>query len=362
MGDGRPVIEKKKAMRCARWHTSHRHTHTAVVLIAHETKLLYKLQRLSTWNRQWNPREVKAEAGRRECRKTLKEDVLAGGGATTLAPIHHDPYFPPPPHPYSKTPLYNLYTKWKCPNQIQIFCMPCMTMHKSAYFVANPLGKPPAHFFWRISNTVLYAPMFSACLCIVFLTAEELVLSRGGVSREGHTGAAFVVHVAVGHGLHANGRAPLVGNVVVGSVADGAVVVPGLEHRQYGASQLIARVLGHVGVELLESSHHLSRGSISGKSSSSRRSKKCVIIGWEFLVCLLDFFRGREISCLLSFIWPSFPKPRQAETILSCPWRALRSAQVTTTPNLRRRGRFYTILLVLCSGGRDGGRSKTPRA
>ena len=120
--------------------------------------------------------------------------------------------------------------------------------------------------------------MFSACLCIIFLTAEELVLSRGGVSREGHTGAAAVVHVAVGHDLHVHGRAPLVGDVVVGPVADGAVVIPGLEHCQYGASQLIAMVVGHVGVELLEFSHHLSRGS-SGKNSSSRRSNRCVIIG-----------------------------------------------------------------------------------
>ena len=116
------------------------------------------------------------------------------------------------------------------------------------------------------------------CSPPVFLTAEELVLSRGRVPREGHTGAAAVVHVAVGHGLHVHGRAPLVGDVVIGPVADDAVVIPGLEHCQYGASQLIARVVGHVGFELLEFSHYLSRGS-SGKSSSSRRSSRCVIIG-----------------------------------------------------------------------------------
>ena len=77
--------------------------------------------------------------------------------------------------------------------------------------------------------------MFSSCLCIVFLTAEELVLPRGGFFREGHTGAAAIIHVAVGHGLHVHGRAPLVGDVVVGPEADGAVVIPGLEHCQYAA-------------------------------------------------------------------------------------------------------------------------------
>ena len=83
---------------------------------------------------------------------------------------------------------------------------------------------------------------------IFYLTAEELVLSRGGVPREGDPGAAAIIHVTVDHGLHVDGRAPLVRDVVVRPVADCAVVVPGSEYRKDCASQLFAVVGRHVWV------------------------------------------------------------------------------------------------------------------
>ena len=69
--------------------------------------------------------------------------------------------------------------------------------------------------------------------------AEQLLLAGGGVTGEGNAGAAVIAHVAEGHGLHVDGGAPGVGNVVVAAVHIGAGVVPGAEHGLDGAHQLL---------------------------------------------------------------------------------------------------------------------------
>ena len=78
---------------------------------------------------------------------------------------------------------------------------------------------------------------------------EQLALAGGGVAGESHAGAAVVAHVAEGHGLHVDGGAPGIGNVVVPAVDVGAGVVPGAEHGLDGAHQLLLGVGGEVGAD-----------------------------------------------------------------------------------------------------------------
>ncbi len=76
--------------------------------------------------------------------------------------------------------------------------------------------------------------------------AVELVDAAGGVTCEGHTGAAVVAGVAVDHRLHVDRRAPVVGDAVQTPVGDGAVVVPAAEHGADGAPELPTRVVGEL--------------------------------------------------------------------------------------------------------------------
>ena len=80
--------------------------------------------------------------------------------------------------------------------------------------------------------------------------AEQLLLAGGGVTGEGNAGAAVIAHVAEGHGLHVDGGAPGVGNVVVAAVHIGAGVVPGAEHGLDGTHQLLLGVRGEVLTDL----------------------------------------------------------------------------------------------------------------
>src|SRR5665648_655045 len=72
------------------------------------------------------------------------------------------------------------------------------------------------------------------------------VSAGGGVAGEGDAGAGLLAGVAVHHGLHVDGGAPRVGDVVEAAVGDGAVVVPAAEHRGDGAPELLQRVVGEV--------------------------------------------------------------------------------------------------------------------
>ena len=79
--------------------------------------------------------------------------------------------------------------------------------------------------------------------------AEQLFLAGGGVAGKGHAGAAVVAHVAKGHGLHIDGGAPRVGDVVVPAVYIGPVIVPGAEHGLNGAHELLLGVGGEVNAD-----------------------------------------------------------------------------------------------------------------
>ena len=80
--------------------------------------------------------------------------------------------------------------------------------------------------------------------------AHELLLAGGGVAGKGHAGAAVVAHVAEGHGLHVDGGAPGIGDVVVAAVHVGAGVVPAAEHGLDGADELLLGVRGEVLADL----------------------------------------------------------------------------------------------------------------
>ena len=73
--------------------------------------------------------------------------------------------------------------------------------------------------------------------------AIEALLAGRGVAGEGDPGGGGVAHIAEHHGLHVDGRAPMLRNAVQAAIGDGALVHPGAEHRPDGAPQLRMRVL-----------------------------------------------------------------------------------------------------------------------
>ena len=54
----------------------------------------------------------------------------------------------------------------------------------------------------------------------------ELVVAGGGVAGERHAGGGGVAHVSEDHGLHVDGGAPVIGNLLNLAVGDGALAVP----------------------------------------------------------------------------------------------------------------------------------------
>ena len=72
---------------------------------------------------------------------------------------------------------------------------------------------------------------------------HELLLARGGITREGNARAGAVAGVAEGHLLDVDGSAPLVGDLVHHAVDVRARVIPAAEHGLDGLDELLVRVL-----------------------------------------------------------------------------------------------------------------------
>ena len=68
--------------------------------------------------------------------------------------------------------------------------------------------------------------------------AVEFLFAGGRVAREAHAGGRSLAHVAEDHGLHVDGGAQVVGNLVHLAIVLGAVVKPGPEHGIAGALEL----------------------------------------------------------------------------------------------------------------------------
>ena len=77
------------------------------------------------------------------------------------------------------------------------------------------------------------------------LPVEDL-FARGGVAGEGDARTAVVAGVSEDHGLHVDGRAPFVRDVIFPAVDDGPLVVPGAKHRADGAAELFTGIFGEV--------------------------------------------------------------------------------------------------------------------
>ena len=73
--------------------------------------------------------------------------------------------------------------------------------------------------------------------------AVERLLAGRRVAGEGDAGRRGLAHVAEHHGLHVDGGAPALGNVVQAAIGDGARVHPAREHRADRAPELLLRVL-----------------------------------------------------------------------------------------------------------------------
>ena len=75
------------------------------------------------------------------------------------------------------------------------------------------------------------------------ILAIELVGAGRRVAGEGDAGCAAVAHVAEHHRLHADGGAPVFGDIVQLAIGDGALRVPAAEDRADGAPELLHRIL-----------------------------------------------------------------------------------------------------------------------
>ena len=81
--------------------------------------------------------------------------------------------------------------------------------------------------------------------------AEQRLLARGRVAREGYAGAGIVAGVAERHALHVHSGAPVVGDLVHAAVHVGAGVIPRAEHGLHGLDELLLRVGGEILAHLL---------------------------------------------------------------------------------------------------------------
>ena len=76
--------------------------------------------------------------------------------------------------------------------------------------------------------------------------AEEDLLAGGGIAREADAGAGVLAEVAEDHGLHVDGGAQPVVDVVDAAIGLGAIVLPAAEHGVARLHELIERVLREV--------------------------------------------------------------------------------------------------------------------
>ena len=73
--------------------------------------------------------------------------------------------------------------------------------------------------------------------------AVEDILAGGRVAGEGHAGSAVIPHVAKHHALDVDGGAPLVGDLVLATVDDRALVHPAAEDGSDGSDELLEGIL-----------------------------------------------------------------------------------------------------------------------
>ncbi len=76
------------------------------------------------------------------------------------------------------------------------------------------------------------------------IIAFRLQLAGRCVARHGDAGGAIVAHVAEHHGLDVDGGAEVMGDVGRVAIGEGALAVPGLEHRLGGEAELFDRIVG----------------------------------------------------------------------------------------------------------------------
>ena len=81
--------------------------------------------------------------------------------------------------------------------------------------------------------------------------AVELLRAGRGVAGEAHARAAGLAQVAEDHGLHVDGGAQHVVDVVDAAIGLGAIVLPGAEHGVARHHQLLVRVLRKVALGVL---------------------------------------------------------------------------------------------------------------
>ena len=76
--------------------------------------------------------------------------------------------------------------------------------------------------------------------------AEQVLFAGGGVAGKGHAGAGGTAEIAEDHGLHIDGGAPVIGDLIHAAVDIGAVIIPGAEDGLYRLHELLLGVLGEV--------------------------------------------------------------------------------------------------------------------
>ena len=76
--------------------------------------------------------------------------------------------------------------------------------------------------------------------------AEEDVLAGGRIAREADAGAGVLAQVAEDHGLHVDGCAEPVVDVVDAAIGLGAIVLPAAEHGVARGDELLERILREV--------------------------------------------------------------------------------------------------------------------
>ena len=129
-------------------------------------------------------------------------------------------------------------------------------------------------FLWGIIK------LFVLALCVDQPLAVESFVAGGGVAGEGDAGGRRVTQVAVDHGLHVDGGAPLSRDAFNVAVGDGALAVPGLEDGLDSTPKLLFGIVGerlandflHDLLELLAQRLEVGGREVGIKSTISRRT------------------------------------------------------------------------------------------
>ena len=116
------------------------------------------------------------------------------------------------------------------------------------------------------------------------VVAVEFLLAVGGIAREGDAGRRRLALVAEHHGLHVDGRAQIVGDLVLLAIQRGARIVPAAEHGFDGQTQLRIGILREADLAAFDQRRVIVGGNVLGEDRLELLDELLQILGGQIRV------------------------------------------------------------------------------